>query len=79
MWDSQRQTMLAKFMVDVRQALQSELQLERAIELIANVLVEAADSSVGLVHLLQPDRRNPSFLTFSSLHDARRGVCVLHH
>lgn len=55
----------------------SELQLERAMELIADVLVEAADSGVGLVHLLQPDRRNPSFLTFSSLHGARRGVCVL--
>lgn len=74
---AERKTTLAKFMVDVRRSIGSELQLERAMDLAADVLAEAVDSDVGLVHLLRPDRRNPSFQTYSSLSGSRLGVCVL--
>lgn len=54
----------------------SELQLERALDMCPSVLVDVTDSEAGLVHVVQIDRRNPSFVTYSSLPGTRRGVCA---
>eukprot|EP00892_Ulva_mutabilis_P008040 jgi/Ulvmu1/5608/UM023_0145.1 len=74
-WEAAQETKLASFLLDVHRAIGSELQLERVLDLVADVIAEVGDSEAGLIHMLQPYRRNPSFVTYSSVSGSRRGVC----